>query len=244
MQAGVSAVLAALDAVRSPVRIFLRDDDAGWDAARLYALLDCTARNGVPINLAVIPQACSDELAGELCKRIDAAPGRIGVHQHGFAHANHEATGRKCEFGATRGAAEQRSDLHLGRERLRACFGTRLDTMFTPPWNRCSAYTPALLSELGYSALSRDRTAPAQQALPELPVDIDWCKLQRLAQAQHADGSERIGVELAHCIGAGDTVGIMLHHAQMDAPDLAFLDALLAASASHHRARWVLMREL
>jgi hypothetical protein len=244
MQAGLSAVLAALDDAGAPVQIFLRDDDAGWDDVRLYALLDCTARNGVPVDLAVIPQACSDALAGELCQRIDAAPGRIGVHQHGFTHANHEAAGRKCEFGGTRSTAHQRSDLCRGRERLRACFGSRLDATFTPPWNRCCPDTPMLLSELGYSALSRDRGAPEQQALPELPVDIDWCKLQRLGRQQDQDGSERIGTELARRIGTADTTGIMLHHAQMEQQDFAFLDALLAVSAAHPRARWVLMREV
>jgi peptidoglycan/xylan/chitin deacetylase (PgdA/CDA1 family) len=244
MHAGLSAVLAALDAARSPVQIFLRDDDAGWDDARLYALLDCTERHGVPIDLAVIPQACGDALAVELCARIDAAPGRIGVHQHGFTHANHEAAGRKCEFGGARSMADQRGDLRHGRERLQACFGTRLDATFTPPWNRCSPATPALLAQLGYSTLSRDRTAPAQQALPELPVAIDWCKLQRLARAQNQDGGEHIGVECARRIRTGETLGIMLHHAQMDQRDLAFLDALLATTGPHPQARWALMREI
>jgi len=207
-------------------------------------LLDCTERAGVPIDLAVIPQAGNAALARELCARIDAAPGRVNVHQHGFAHCNHEIFERKCEFGGARGIDAQRSDLLAGRDRLRGLFGARLDAIFTPPWNRCSAATPALLAELGYSALSRDRTAPAQHALPELPVDVDWCKQKRAAALLGEDGGDRIGFELAQRLGAGHAVGLMLHHAEMDARDLALLDALLGAAARHPHARWVSMSEI
>jgi hypothetical protein len=244
MQAGVNALQAALDAAASPVYFFLRDDDAGWDDARLFSLLDCTEHAGVPIDLAVIPQICSDALAHALCARIDASPGEIGVHQHGYAHANHETAGRKCEFGGARSIDDQRRDLCRGRERLRELFGARLDGLFTPPWNRCSPATPALLAELGYSALSRDRTAPVQSALPEWAVDVDWCKQRRLAAQQGEDGFDRIGFELARQIGAGHPIGLMLHHAEMDACDLLLLDALLAASAPHPRACWVSMAGL
>ena len=53
----VNVLLRALDAASGPVPFFLRDDDAGWDDARLFALLDCTQQAGVPIDLAVIPQS-------------------------------------------------------------------------------------------------------------------------------------------------------------------------------------------
>lgn len=237
MRGGLNAVRAALDAAAAPVRLFLRDDDAGWDDARLFKLLDCTELAGVPIDLAVIPQACSETLAHALCARIDAAPARIGVHQHGFAHANHETTARKCEFGGSRDRAMQRSDLCLGRERLRMLFGARLDAMFTPPWNRCSPATPALLAALGYRALSRDRGAPAQDALPEVAVDVDWCKHYKM-------GEEAVSLALARRIAAGGSIGVMLHHAVMDAHDLRLLEALLTITAGHPHVRWVSMNDV
>lgn len=240
MRTGLIAVQAALDAARAPVHLFLRDDDAGWDDTRLLRLLDCTGRAGVPVDLAVIPRACSEALAHALCARIDASPGRIGVHQHGYAHANHETTARKCEFGDARAIDEQRADLCAGRRRLQALFGARLDTFFTPPWNRCSPATPPLLAALGYRALSRDRGAPAQGALPEVAVDVDWCK-------ERAGGDDRIGLLLARRIsacGGGGSVGVMLHHAVMDAHDLALLSALIAATAGHAHARWTAMDEV
>jgi hypothetical protein len=242
MREGLNAVHSALDAVRAPLRLFLRDDDGGWDDARLFKLLDCTAVAGVPIDLAVIPQSCSAALAHTLCARIDAAPALIGVHQHGYAHTNHEPSGRKCEFGAARDVAAQAHDLQRGRERLHGLFGTRLDGWFTPPWNRCSPATPGLLAALGYSALSRDRGAPVQRALPEVAVNVDWCK-QRAAGGDDAVAAT-LAQALARRTAAGGSVGVMLHHAVMDARDLQWLRVLLAATAGHPKVRWVAMNEV
>jgi hypothetical protein len=239
MRGGMNAVLAALDATPAPVRFFLRDDDAGWDDARLFALLDCVAQAGASIDLAVIPQAAGAALAAELRARFDAAPDLLGLHQHGFAHVNHEGIGRKCEFGASRTLDSQRRDLIEGRERLRQCFGERLDPIFTPPWNRCAAATPSLLVELGYAALSRDAGATPQHALNEISVHVDWCK-----QRRRDDSGAAIARDLARHVAGGATIGLMLHHAQMDESDLALLAAWLPQLKRHLRVRWTPMREL
>jgi hypothetical protein len=241
----LTPVRAALDAASAPLDIFLRDDDAGWNDARLIALLDVAARAGVAIDLAVIPLALGDALAHELRARIDAAPGRVGVHQHGLAHLNHQSEGRSGEFGAARDLNAQRLDLLRGRARLQQHFDDRLDAIFTPPWNRCAPGTPMLLAELGYTTLSRDRGATPQRALPELPVDVDWCKHYR------AGGPAAIAGALAHAISArsadGQPLGLMLHHAVMDDGDdgeLALLESWLAVLARHTRLRWRSMRSL
>jgi hypothetical protein len=244
MKPGLDTLLAALDAARAPVSFFLRDDDGGWDDTALFALLDHTERAGVPIDLALIPQASGAALATSLGMRAAAAPGLIGLHQHGCAHTNHESTGRKCEFGDARPVAAQRNDLRAGRDRLRDRFGARLDAIFTPPWNRCSAATPALLVELGFEMLSRSRGAPAQHALCEVPVDVDWCKERRVALQHGDDGLERIALALAQRVAAGGPVGLMLHHAEMNVHDRALLDTLLGATRSHPRAHWQPMRDL
>ena len=69
---GISAVLTALDAATAPVHFFIRDDDAGWDDARLFALLRCTERARVPIDLAVIPQATGVGLRRSLSRAARA----------------------------------------------------------------------------------------------------------------------------------------------------------------------------
>ena len=244
----IDSVHAALDGAPAPVRLFLRDDDGGWDDARLFALLDATGRAGVPIDLAMIPCATTDALAASLALRVQSARGLIGVHQHGCAHVNHETVERKCEFGPARSLPAQRADLIAGRERLRGLFGERLDPIFTPPWNRCSAGTPALLAQLGYSTLSRDRGARTQGVLPELAVDLDWSKQLRLGAEQgDGDALPRIARELARCIadhGAHSPIGVMLHHADMQPGHLMQLEQLLRAVAAHPKARWHPMREL
>ena len=244
MKAGLKAVIDALDASASPVDFFIRDDDAGWADERLFALLRCTGRARVPIDLALIPQATGTALAAELSACFDAAGGLIGLHQHGHAHTNFETAGRKCEFGPTRDPQAQRRDLVAGREHLRTLFGARLDAFFTPPWNRCSAATPSLLAELGYAGLSRDRTAFAQQALPELRVDVDWCKQWRLATERGEGTGDAIAFELARHVQSGATVGLMLHHAAMSDTELQWLQTWLTAWARHPNARWRPMREL
>jgi hypothetical protein len=242
--AGISAVLAALDAATAPVHFYIRDDDAGWDDERLFALLRCTERARVPIDLAVIPQATGVGLAAELRDCVDGAGGRVGLHQHGHAHRNFEPAGRKCEFGPSRDLEAQCRDLTAGREHLHALFGARLDAFFTPPWNRCADVTPGLLAGLGYTGLSRDRSAPPQQALPELRVDVDWCRQQRLASEIGEPGGDAIGLELARHVHGGAIVGLMLHHAQMSDAELGWLGAALSTWSRHPNARWRPMREL
>lgn len=230
-------LMPTLDALPAAVRVFVRDDDAGWEDARLLALLDVMQAAGVPIDLAAIPAAIGPGLAAELRARIDAAPALVAVHQHGLSHANHEPAGRKCEFGAARSAGALRADLEQGRALLADALGGRVRPWFTPPWNRCSAATPGLLAALGFRALSRDRRAqPAQSALPELPVDVDWSRHWR------EGGAAAVARALAEALHAraadGAPLGLMLHHGAMARDELDCLAALLAAAARHPRLHW------
>lgn len=243
------ALQRTLDESDTPLELFVRDDGGGWDDRRLFALLDLTVSQGVPLDLGVIPQSMDTVLARELRSRHDAAPGLIGLHQHGFAHTDHEGGDRPSEFGPSRALARQRVDLRLGRERLRGHLGHRLDALFTPPWNRCSDGTPELLVELGFQALSRQRGAPAQTVLPELGVDIDWCALEQAARAGADGASPQALGEAFHeafvaCAGLGGPVGLQLRHARMDANSLASLGEALAVVARHPRLRWRPMRDL
>jgi predicted deacetylase len=236
-------LMPVLDALPARVDVFIRDDDAGWNDAQLLALLDVTGRCGVPIDLAAIPGAMSAGLARFLRARIAAAPGLVGVHQHGSTHLNHESEGRKCEFGVSRGAAAQRADLARGRAQLREYFGDLLQPIFTPPWNRCTEATTALLAELGFTALSRDRGArPAQHQLQEIAVDVDWSKHWR------DGGASAVAAAFAQALreraADGQPLGLMLHHAVMQQEEHAVLQELLGALAHHPRLRWRSMREL
>lgn len=236
----LAPIRRALDLRRDPAAIFFRDDDAGWDDNALFALLDVFAARGIPVDLAAIPAAVTPDLAGALAARR-AAGAAIGVHQHGWIHANHEPEGRRCEFGPARSHARQRGDIAEGQARLRALFGNGLDPIFTPPWNRCSQTTADVLNDLGFEALSRDHTAAplALGRLRSAPVCVDWTKWV---------STDPSGAALAHHIAASlaarTPCGIMLHHATKDAEDRHRLDDLLSLLVVHPMARPRQLRDL
>jgi len=216
----------ALQRTSEPVTFFFRDDDVGWGDARLYPLLDVFARREVPIDIAVIPQALSRGLAVALGKRAEQAPQQLGLHQHGFSHCNHESTGRKCEFGDGRTREQQFPDLETGKRKLRNLLGNRVDPIFTPPWNRCSQLTVDSLARLGFAILSRDITASPLHLrnLVEVPVTIDWFRRRKGVRMTR----DELGVLIAMQVQQSrPVIGIMLHHADMDATQRLALGELL-----------------
>jgi len=216
-------VTAALDAAPAPVDVFFRDDDAGWGNDRLRALLDVFAHHDLPVDLAVIPAALDPRLATELLSRTQTQP--LHLHQHGYTHDNHELDGRKHEFGPRRSRDEQQSDIASGAARLNDLLGPT-EPIFTPPWNRCTADTGHALRALGFQVLSRESRAEPLgiDGLDEIPISVDWVK---------ADAVER----LARAITNGGRTGVMFHHAEMDADELARADELLALLAGDDRVR-------
>ena len=240
----LTSVKTALDARQTPVQIFFRDDDAGWDDQRLYALLNCFRTSKLPIDLAVIPQSISQTLAKSLMARWRRNPFLLGFHQHGYNHINHQREGRKCEFGDTRSQDQQYQDLLAGRLKLEGLLAPALDNIFTPPWNRCSQTTLDSLNRLGFQALSRNHGATPLDAglLQEIPVAIDWCGIRAQSAMPWLDMAKAVVAELRR-----DTVtplGVMLHHAVMDSEDLEHLQAFLQLLAYHPMAYCRLMREL
>lgn len=233
-----------LETLDKPITLFFRDDDAGWDDNSLFALLDCFENYATPLDLAVIPQALYPQLAGDLLKRKHQAPELIGLHQHGYAHCNHETQGRKCEFGPNRDFASQFQDLKAGREHLLKLLDSALDPIFTPPWNRCNDTTSACLLELGFSTLSRNRGAAplTENKIAELPIAIDWCGIRAKADEPWSDLAYAIASELRH--GDSTPTGLMLHHAVMDGEDLQQLQELLALLVEHDRVSCQLMQPL
>src|SRR2546428_609883 len=172
MSSWLDPVRRAFDAAPSPITFFFRDDDAGWEDEKLYRLLDVMMYFGAPIAVAAIPMAIQTRLAADLRALVTAPATVVSVHQHGFAHVNHEATGRKSEFGPSRSRDLQRRDVADGKQRLEDALGLPPSSMFTPPWNRCTTETAECLVELGFDLLSRDITAEplAIDGLRELRV--------------------------------------------------------------------------
>jgi len=232
-----------LDEAPGPVRFFFRDDDVGWDDECLWLLLDRLACTATPVDLAVIPAQLDGRLAAALARRARRAEGRIGLHQHGWAHVNHEPEGRRCEFGAARSNDAVRADVRRGRETMLAAFGPAAGEVFVPPWNRCSAATARILRDEGVLGLSRDATAvPFHLAgLAEVPVVVDWLAKRR--GGGRVDAAER-GTLLATAASGGSPVGVMLHHAAMTDGDLDHVDELARMLHAHPRATFCSIAEL
>jgi hypothetical protein len=215
-------LLDSLDSAAEPVEVFFRDDDAGWEDARLLALCDLFGALGLPLDLAVIPAALHDGLARELHSRD-----WLGLHQHGYAHANHEREGRKCEFGPSRSYDQQRHDIAAGHDAL-AEHGIET-TLFTPPWNRCTADTGRALLELGFTALSREHRADplGLDGLLEVPVHLDFARL----------APEELDSRFAALVAEGGPIGVMFHHAVMEREDFDRATELLRALRRHANVR-------
>ncbi|MGB7923699.1 MAG: hypothetical protein WCF57_10685 [Pyrinomonadaceae bacterium] len=244
MNAWLDKLREALDDAPRPVAFFFRDDDAGWRDDRLLELLDLFARYSMPLDVAAIPGALTSQAAAELRARVEAEPARVAIHQHGFAHRNHEPEGRrKCEFGIAREQALQQSDIEEGQRRLADLFGPRLSPIFTPPWNRCASVTGECLLRTGFRVLSRDATAAPLNldGLLELPVTIDWFARARGVRL----GLDELGASMACAVETSSApVGIMFHHALMDETESAHAGELLALLASHRNAQRSLMERL
>ena len=230
-----------LDHASNPIEIFFRDDDAGWENDRLYALLDEFAKAGIPIDLAVIPNALDDGLSTELLTRWRQNDHPLGLHQHGYSHTNHEVEGRKCEFGISRTKSQQKDDIAAGQKILSNYLGAALDPFFTPPWNRCNPATAECLEELGFKLLSRDVTATSftDLAIKQVPVHVDWSKLIKASSQTLPDLAGAITKNLV----SNKLTGIMLHHADMDMVQLEPLAELLAVFADHENADVRLLRD-
>ena len=221
---------AALDARAEPVWFFFRDDDAGWDDPSLEALLDVFATSGLPLDLAAIPHAVTERTAELVIGRQTSGRNDLRVHQHGFAHVNHEREGRKCEFGVNRSPQRQREDISRGRDLLRGWFGD-VSSVFTPPWNRCAPWTAEVLRDLGFAVLSRDLSAglAGVPGLAELPITVDWFAKRRKVPVDRASRGEL----LADAARGAGPVGLMLHHEVMSDRDRRDVGELLALVAEH-----------
>lgn len=210
---GFQLVSEALADRQAPLRVFFRDDDAGWADECLQELLAEFVTRDLPLDIAVIPEAVSERTA-KVVKRALRKSDKISIHQHGFAHVNHQMSGRSSEFGSDRNYEQQRKDIETGQNMLKEMFGTSPKPIFTPPWNRCTADTAAALQSLDIKFLSRIvGSDPIRTDLSELPVAVDWLKKRKGAYLNHTELVKYISSRLRT---EDSAVGVMLHHEHMD----------------------------
>lgn len=229
-------LIDALDQLDRPIEFFVRDDDAGWNDEALAELVAIFAVLDLPIDLAVIPAALDQQSAAALTALVQQHP-KVGVHQHGYAHLNHEPEGaRKCEYGPARPAARQLADLIAGRNRLKQMLrGINVDPIFTPPWNRCSAELATALHQHRFRMLSTDRLrVDVGPEIIQMPVMLDWERMRR---------EDRTSAALVSAItNSLSPIGIMLHHAVTDAAARAELHDILSHLVKNPHVQFRSMR--
>jgi hypothetical protein len=214
----LTELFAPVDKQPSPVRIFFRADDIGKIDNNFVRMMELFTEHDIPLCPALVPQWVTDgnwRQIRSMAKREDL----FCWHQHGFAHTNHEVTGKKCEFGDSRPEKEIRNDILAGQKKLDQLIGNSLCPVFTPPWNRCSSAAMQILLELGFSALSRSTNVQPRPpaGLADIAINID---LHTRREDDPQQGMNELFADCKTAMGSG-CMGFMLHHQRMN--DTAFL---------------------
>ncbi len=232
-------------AASRPATLWWRDDDAVAPTPALDRLLDFAAQHDIPVALAVIPAPATQALA----ERVRVLRDRIGLLQHGFAHATHAAPGeKKAELGAQRPPEIVVAELAAGWRRLEALFGAAAPLpVLVPPWNRIAPPVISLLRAAGFIGLSTYGPRPAPLAAPGLlqvnaHVDIvDW-RGSRGFVGEGAALGQLVGHLAARRRGGVDRqepTGLMTHHLAHDEGCWAFVSELARRLAQHRAAVWL-----
>jgi len=212
-------IQSSIDRKSYQTQVFFRDDDAGWSDHRLQDLGDLTYSLRIPLDLAVIPSEINPSTCDVINGLRSKQESSFQIHQHGYSHINHELDGRKCEFGLSRSYEDQYKDIAAGRNRLIAAFGDSVEPIFTPPWNRCTHDTVAALRKLGIRVLSRINGSTSlifDEMVCPLDVHVDWFKRRKGQRLNWPDFCTYASKQFSKY----DTVGIMLHHQEMDNVEL------------------------
>lgn len=222
------------DAGAAPT-LWWRDDDAAAPNPALSRLLILEKACGVPLALAVIPEAAQAEALGEArC-----------VIMHGCDHRNRAAAGeKKTEFPDSESDAAALERLAHARERLARLAGERFLPVLAPPWNRLRESLIPGLPAAGIRGLSRYGARRIKGgALPQANTHVDIIAWR--GDRGFVGEDEALALMVQHLAarrrGAADAAeptGLLTHHAQHDAAAWRFLERLFDATRAD-AARWL-----
>ena len=225
LTAGLSGTAPGL-----PVPVFFRADDIGVISGNFINLIDVFQKHDMPLCLAVVPVWITRARWETISRYTDASRSLWCWHQHGWSHANHETSGKKCEFGQARPDESVAANLVRGKEKLETIIGQDFSPFFTPPWNRCSNTTLELLAELKFHGISRSRGEQNFPApLPDIFINVD---LHTRKEPEPDASLDALCTEFERAVK--DThIGIMIHHQRMNANAFSFLSGLLEIFSRH-----------
>jgi hypothetical protein len=208
------------------VEFWWRDDDAIAPSPPVKQLLEVSTKSAIPLALAVIPLAATQELFHGM---------RARVLLHGTDHRNRAAPGeKKTEFAAGEPHDAALARLARASERLATLAGPAFLPVLAPPWNRFNrALLPALpsIGMHGFSSYgARAARRPATGIIEaNTHVDIiDWrgtrafCgeDILLVAAARHL-AAQRDGTS-----DSAEPTGWLTHHERHDGHAWNFLEHL------------------
>lgn len=211
--------------------LWWRDDDAVSDTSQLKRLGQMADTFNLPVHLAVIPQKADPTLVATITHSETFIP-----VVHGWSHVNHAPLGqKKAEFSGHRPLDTMRVDVEKGLRQLKALFGTKLQPMFVPPWNRIAPDLYPILRIEGFTSLSTYGPRALENAYSGLRqinthIDpIDWKNTRSLLPEQMiidrtADLLIRRRLEQAD---NREPLGLLTHHLIHDTHVWDFCDQLL-----------------
>ena len=220
----------------TPVRIWIRDDDAGGMTSPLASLLNICRKAQVPVALAVIPAKLEPSLAVELRPYPF-----VTVMQHGFSHTSNAMPGRKkIELGGMLTADKVIGLLADGRSVLEHRMPDRLVPVLVPPWNRIDDDVIPQLTELGFCGLST--FADDQRGKPFGLVHINT-HVDPIAwrDDRSFDTPAALIVKLTEAIrtAAGAPIGMLTHHLDMGEAAFETLTMVVGALRRHTKVEWL-----
>ena len=215
-----------------------RDDDAVSVTPELERLTSVCSDAGIEVLLAVIPAGADRGLAKYVASHPNLRP-----CVHGWSHTNHApATEKKCELGIHRPLEDVLADVGRGRERLEGLFGSQLQTVLVPPWNRIRDDLPPRLREAGFTAFS---TFSHRRLFPQMQVNTHIDVMNWKAPGGAVGKSlDVVQLELARALCESREngfypIGFLTHHLVHD--DVAW--ATLAGLSADPNLHWISVRQ-
>ena len=223
--------------------LWWRDDDATASTQALDRLAGLARTHAVTVGLAVIPALAEPALAPWLASE------RAEVLQHGWAHRNHAADGRKrAELGARRAPDVGGGGAVAGlRGKLRELAGARFLPVLVPPWNRIDEAVISTLPSVGFRGLSTFGPRRAAEAAPGIGqtnchVDVvDWRGGRGFVGRDRAIAAvvAHLAARRERSVDPAEPTGLLTHHAVHEESTWTFIDRLMALTRRHPAARWL-----
>jgi hypothetical protein len=223
-----------------PVEFWWRDDDAARPAPELARLLDLASDTGVPLALAVVPDAAVPETFENLGRGVS-------LLQHGVDHVNRaEAGGKKTEFSPGEPIDAALARLAAGRARLESLAGARSIAVLAPPWNRLPEALVLRLAGAGLYGLStygaRASAAPAP-GIDQINTHVDiiaWRSGRGFVGEDAALGlaARHLAARRTGAAESAEPTGWLTHHACHDEAAWTFLSRLFETTLGTPGILW------